>query len=408
MDANGFERIVDRRGTDSYKWDEGESLKGDVIPMWVADMDFRTADCIIDALHKRVEHGIFGYTSVPETYYQAVIDWFFRRHGWAIDRNWIQYTSGVVPAISVAIKALTCPGDEVIVQTPVYNCFFSSIRNNGCVTVKSPLKYSVNANNEIEYSIDFEDLEAKCQSEKAKILLFCNPHNPAGRVWTKDELSKVGEICRRNNVIVVSDEIHCEIVMPGHKFIPFASVSQENQDCCITLNSPSKSFNTAGLQIANIITNNHDWAKKINKAININEVCDVNPFGVIALQAAYGVPSSERYPIGPGEEWLDGMNFTVFANYCILKEMFKKDLPNLPVTKLEGTYLAWIDCRSILEKGTVKNSEEIEEYLVSKHRVWINAGSMYGDDDFIRINLACPTTVAKEGLQRIVSGLKEL
>ncbi|MCQ2144912.1 MAG: pyridoxal phosphate-dependent aminotransferase [Bacteroidales bacterium] len=407
MAENTFDRIVDRRGTDSYKWDEGESLKGDVIPMWVADMDFRVADCIIEALHKRVEHGVFGYTSVPETYYESVINWFSRRHNWTIERDWIQYTSGVVPAISVTIKAFTTPGDKVIVMTPVYNCFFSSIRNNECETLKCPLKYCLSDEGVVSYSIDYESLEKMCSDPRTKILLFCNPHNPAGRVWTKEELQKVGCICRKHDVIVVSDEIHCEIVMPGHKFIPFASVSGDNQDCCITLNSPSKSFNTAGLQIANIITNNPEWAKRINKAINVNEVCDVNPFGVIALQAAYGVPSSGRYPIGPGEEWLKGMNKTIWENYCLLREMFKEEIPSLPIAPLEGTYLAWIDCRSLLGKK-VNSSEEIEEYLLHNYRVWINAGSMYGDDNFIRINLACPGSVAKEGLRRIVTGLKEL
>jgi len=402
-----FDEIVDRRGTDSYKWDEGESLKGDVIPMWVADMDFKTAPCIIEALQKRVKHGVFGYTSVPETYYQAVIDWFRRRHGWSINRDWIQYTSGVVPAISVVIKAFTQPGDKVVVQTPVYNCFFSSIRNNGCERVDSPL-ILVQKGCEYTYEMNFEDLERKCSDPKAKILLMCNPHNPAGRVWSKEDLTRVGEICNRTNTIVVSDEIHCEIVMPGNKFTPFAAINELNQHISITLNSPSKNFNTAGLQIANIITDNPEWAAKINRAININEVCDVNPFGVIALQAAYGVPNSERYPIGPGEEWLDGMVNTIHRNYSLLKEAFAKELSCLPVLKLEGTYLVWIDCKAIFEKGKVSSSEELEEHLIASDRVWINAGSMYGDDRFIRINLACPLPTMTEGLRRIINGLKDL
>lgn len=405
--AYNFDQIVDRRGTDSYKWDEGESSKGDIIPMWVADMDFKTAPCIIDALSKRVEHGVFGYTSVPETYYQSVIDWFRRKHSWNIDRSWIQYTSGVVPAISVVIKAFTEPGDKVVVQTPVYNCFFSSIRNNGCERVDSPLKL-VNNGSEYTYEMDFEDLEKKCSDPKAKILLMCNPHNPAGRVWSKEELAKVGEICAKTDTIVVSDEIHCEIVMPGFKFTPFAAVNELNQHISVSLNSPSKNFNTAGLQIANIITDNPEWAEKINRAININEVCDVNPFGVIALQAAYGVPGSERYPIGPGEEWLCGMVSTIDRNYNLLKDAFQKNLPELPVLKLEGTYLVWVDCKAIFEKGKVSSSEQIEEHLLDAFKVWINAGSMYGDDRFIRINLACPLSTMTEGLDRIILGLKDL
>lgn len=405
MDISRIDRVIDRRGTDSYKWDEGESRKGDVIPMWVADMDFRTADCIIDALGKRVEHGIFGYTSVPESYYAAVIDWFSRRHSWKIDRSWIQYTSGVVPAISAVIKALTSPGDKVIVQTPVYNCFFSSIRNNGCEILKAPLRY---LEDKATYGMDFEGLEEACADPSARILLLCNPHNPAGRVWTADELARVGETCRRHGVIVVSDEIHCEILMPGHRFVPFASVCEGNQMFSVTLNSPSKSFNTAGLQIANIITPVEDWRKRIDRAININEVCDVNPFGVIALQAAYGVPGDERYPIGPGEEWLETMNAAVWRNYGMLRDAFEAELPMLPVCNLEGTYLAWIDCRWLIDRGIVSGSEELEEILLERAKVWVNAGSMYGDDRFIRVNLACPLPTMKEGLGRILMGLRQL
>lgn len=403
-----FDRIVDRRGSDSYKWDEGESRSGDVIPMWVADMDFRTAPCIIEALHKRVEHGIFGYTSVPDSYYDAVTAWFARRHGWNISREWIQYTTGVVPAISATIKALAQPGDEVIVQTPVYNCFFSSIRNNGCSIVRSPLKQVRAEDGQASYAMDFEDLESRCASPRARILLLCNPHNPAGRVWSRGELARVGEICRRHGVVVVSDEIHCEIVMPGSRYVPFASVSEDNLRCSVTLCSPSKSFNTAGLQIANIITCNADWAAAINRAININEICDVNPFGVIALQAAYGVPGSERYPVGPGEEWLDGMNAAVWENYCMMRELFGRELPSLDLYRLEGTYLAWVDCRPIIATGRVAGGEAVEEYLLQHHRVWVNAGDMYGDPSFIRVNLACPSSVAAEGLRRIVAGLREL
>lgn len=402
-----FEEVIDRRGTDSYKWDEGESLRGDVIPMWVADMDFRTAPCIIKALHDRVEHGIFGYTSVPESYYEAVMSWFERRHGWKISREWIQYTSGVVPAISAVIKAMTEPGDKVIVQTPVYNCFFSSIRNNGCERVDSPLVFSGDAEHP-RYEMDFEDLEARCADPRARILLLCNPQNPAGRVWRADELARVGDICRRHNVLVISDEIHCEILMPGSRFVPFASVSDDNQHCCITLNSPSKSFNTAGLQIANIITDNPEWAARINRAININEVCDVNPFGVIALQAAYGVPGSVRYPVGEGERWLEGMNATVAANYDMLRTALHDALPQLPLTELEGTYLAWLRVDSLFEGGKVSSSDDVEEHLLHNHRIWINAGSMYGDDRFIRINLACPPATMREGLRRLVTGLGEL
>ena len=287
MDYN-FDELITRRGTNSYKWDS--AADADVLPMWVADMDFRTAPAITEALRRRVEHGIFGYTRVPQTYYEAVASWFARRHGWSMQTDWIMYTSGVVPALSAIIKGLTVPGDKVIAQTPVYNCFFSSIRNNGCELLANPLQREGDT-----YRMDFDDLERKAADPRARLLLLCNPHNPAGRVWTRDELARLNDICLRHGVRVVSDEIHCELVFSGHTYTPFASVSAECLANSITCVSPSKAFNTAGLQIASIISSDADIRARIDRAININEVCDVNPFGVIATEAAY---SAE------GEEWL--------------------------------------------------------------------------------------------------------
>ena len=272
-DRYNFDEVVDRRHTNSYKWDSAG--REDIIPMWVADMDFRTAPAIIDALRRRVEHGIFGYTRVPDRYYDAVTSWFSRRHGWDFSSEMIIYTSGVVPAISAVIKGLTDPGDGVIVQTPVYNCFFSSIRNNGCEIVENPLIYE----NET-YRMDFEDLERKASDPNVKLLLLCNPHNPAGRVWRKEELLRLNDICKRHGVMVISDEIHCELVFSGYHYTPFASINEDCQNNSVVCCSPSKAFNIAGLQIANIISNNPEIRAKIDRAININEVCDVNPFGV--------------------------------------------------------------------------------------------------------------------------------
>ena len=285
-----FDTLIPRRGTNSYKWDTPEDES--VLPMWVADMDFQTAPAIIEALRKRVAHGIFGYTKVPDAYYRALQSWFERRHGWKIEPEWVIYTSGVVPAISAILKAMTQPGDKVIVQTPAYNCFFSSIRNNGCELAANQLRYEGNA-----YSIDFEELEAKASDPKAKVMILCNPHNPAGRVWTRDELLRIGQICLKNNVFVIADEIHCELTYPGHDYTPFASLSQEFLMHSATYNSPTKAFNIAGLQISNIVTADAGIREKIDKAININEVCDVNPFGVEALVAAYD----------QGEDWLDSL-----------------------------------------------------------------------------------------------------
>ena len=381
-----FDEIIPRRGTNSYKWDSAGDA--DVLPMWVADMDFRTAPPVVEALRKRVEHGIFGYVRVPDAYYAAVTNWFARRHDWQIEKEWIIYTTGVVPALSAVIKALTVPGDKVMVQTPVYNCFFSSIRNNGCGMIANPLIYRNGT-----YQIDFADLEQKAADPSVKVLLLCNPHNPAGRVWTKQELTRIGDICIRNNVWVVADEIHCELVFPGHTYIPFASISPEFLMHSVTCTSPSKAFNLAGLQIANIISADTDIRTKIDKAININEVCDVNPFGVEALMAAYN----------DSEEWLEELKQYLFDNYNYLRAYFAEYLPEFPVSILEGTYLVWVDC-SVLNQS----SDEIIKNLLEKEKIWVNEGSLYGEagEGFIRINITCPRQQLIEGLNRLRRALK--
>ncbi len=431
--AYDFSSFVDRRGTACVKWDAPNGAgvpAGDVIPMWVADMDFRTAPCIIDALRKRVEHGIFGYTEVPDSYFDAVISWFQRRRGWTIKRDWILYTTAVVPALSVCIKAFTEPGDKVVFLTPAYNCFFSSIRNACCVASASPIRYHYSSdgasmgggvdgreepyslfpgdersstptpNNVITVDIDWEDLERRCSDPSAKILLVCNPHNPVGRIWTRDELARMGEIARRHGLIVLSDEIHCELEMPGQTFTPFAAVSPENQDICVTLNSPSKSFNTAGLQIANIITNKTEWRSKIDRVINIYEVCDVNPFGVAGLIAAYT----------EGEPWLKELNATLWENYCDMREIFAREVPECPVTDLQGTYLVWMDVSVLTRPGksAPMTSQEIVDSLIAHERVRLGPGEIYGDGNFLRINIASPHSICHEGLVRIARGLRRL
>lgn len=383
-----FSRPTERRGTDSYKWDSAP--EADIIPLWVADMDFETFPGITEALQRRVAHGIFGYTRVPEAYYEAVCNWFGKHHGWHINREDIIYTSGVVPAVSAVIKALTLPGDQVIVQGPVYNCFFSSIRNNGCETVSNSLIYN---KEELRYEIDFDDLERKLAHERARLMLLCNPHNPGGRVWTRDELTRVAELCHKYGVRVVSDEIHCELTLYDNEYVPFGSLPDELSHGSITCCSPSKAFNTAGLQIANIVCRDAEVRNRINRAININEVCDVNPFGVIALQAAY---SDEGY------EWLTQLRAYISSNYDLLRERFARELPKCKVMRMEGTYLAWIDCSELHI-----SSDEIEEMLMHENKVWVNAGSMYGTEGaaFIRINMACTSELLNEGITRIVNGL---
>ena len=381
-----FDETIPRRNSNSYKWDS--AANDGVLPMWVADMDFRTAPPIIEALEKRVQHGIFGYTKVPQAYFDAVTAWFERRHDFAFLKEWTLFTTGVVPALSAIIKALTVPGDKVIVQTPVYNCFFSSIRNNDCEALANQLIYQ-----DERYTVDFDDLEQKAADPRTKLLLLCSPHNPAGRVWSREELIRIGEICFKNGLIVVSDEIHCDLVYSGYRHIPFASISDEFLRQSVTCTAPSKTFNLAGLHVANIHAADEDIRKKINKALNINEVCEISPFAVAALIAAYN----------EGEEWLDKLIEYLYANYLFVKNFFKEHLPQFPVLPLEATYLVWVDCSALH-----RSSSSIAEMLLEKENLWVNPGTMYGagGENFIRLNIACPRAVLSEGLRRIQLGIR--
>ena len=269
-----FDELTARRGTGCVKWDE--STDPDVIPLWVADMDFAVAPPIQEAIRKRASHPVFGYTYVTDDYYQSIISWFQRRHRWTIDPSWILYTTGVVPAISATLKALTMPGERVVMLSPDYNCFFSSIRNTGCEVSESVLL----CGSDKRFEVDWNDFEARCADDKCTVFLLCNPHNPTGRVWTREELQRMADICRHHNVHIVSDEIHCELIMPGHAFVPMGTVTPET----VVLNSPSKAFNIAGLQIANIICTDAATRRRIDRAININEVCDVNPGEISAFK----------------------------------------------------------------------------------------------------------------------------
>ena len=406
MNKYNFDEIIERRGTGCVKWDaqpsiidvspsQGRDGGESLIPLWVADMDFKAAPAIREAVRQRAEHGVFGYTEVEEPYYQAVISWFKRRHQWTIHREEILYTTGVVPAMSVAIKALTMPGEKVLILSPDYNCFFSSIRNNGCEVLESNLLLC-HSESYGRFEVDWEDFEAKCADEKTTVFLLCNPHNPTGRVWTKEELSQMNDICMKHSVKVVSDEIHCELVMPGHTFQPFATVSEA---CCqnsVILNSPSKSFNIAGLQTANIICVRPDWRRRLDRAININEVCDLNPFGPMALLAAYN----------ESEDWIDELNQYLWGNYEALLAFAKEYLPAWKVMPLEGTYLPWIDITA-----TGLSSQIYAELLLKEAKVWVNPGTMYGKESgegYIRLNIACPRVVLMEALERIGKVGREL
>ena len=381
MNTYSFDNIIERRGTGCVKWDE--ATEG-VIPLWVADMDFAVAPAIQEAIRKRAEHPIFGYTFVQEDYYEAVISWFKRRHHWTIARGHILYTIGVVPAMSVAIKALTLPGEKVLFLSPDYNCFFSSVKNNGCEVVESVLRFRDETR---RFEVDWEDFEAKCADEKCTVFLLCNPHNPTGRVWTREELQHMADICHRYQVRIVSDEIHCELIMPGHHFCPMGLIDET----AIILNSPSKSFNIAGLQTANIICTDAATRRRLDRVININEVCDLNPFGPVALIAAYN----------ESENWIDELNKYLWDNYTILCDFIGKNLPQWKVMPLEGTYLVWIDVSSCCD-----NVEAYCDMILQKCKVWLNPGSMYGStsgEGYLRINLACPKSTLQEALKRLAT-----
>ena len=377
-----FDQPVGRRGSGCYKWD---TLPGDdYIPLWVADMDFAVAPAIQQAVKERAAHPVFGYTAVAESYYESVIRWFHRRHQWDICREWMLYTTGVVPAASTTIKALTLPGEKVLIQTPAYNCFFSSIRNQGCEVLGTRL-----VQKEGRFVMDWDDFERKCADEKTSVFLLCNPQNPTGRVWTREELARMGEICVRHHVAVVSDEIHNELVMPGFQYTPFAAAAEVCLDNCVTLTSPSKSFNIAGLQMANIIVKNAEWRRRIERVINIFEVCDVNPFGPVAAQAAYD----------ESEDWIDALNRYIHDNYELLRSFCTAHLPSWEVMPMEGTYLAWVDVHK-----TGKTADALVDEVMEKAHVKLNSGTMYGaapGDEFVRINLACPRSQLQEALRRI-------
>ena len=379
-----FDEIVDRSQNYAAKFQEAELHYGtnDVIPLWIADMDFRTAPCIVDAIKARADQGIFGYTWRTPKYFEAVAGWQEKRNGWRPDVEKMAFAPGVVPSMRMVLTMFTQPGDKILIQQPVYHPFSDVVLNTGRELVVSPLK----RDDAGYYTVDFADFEEKARG--CRFFILCNPHNPVGRVWTREELRRLGEICLRHGVRVVADEIHCELTYEGHDYTPFASLSDDFLHGSVTCNSPSKAFNLAGMQIANIVSADADVRTGIDRAINDNEVCDVNPFGVEALMAAY-----DR-----GEEWLDRLREYLADNYRMLCGFFAEYLPQYPVLPLEGTYLVWIDCRT-----TGVSSEQIAARLLAEAKLMISPGTIYGPggEDFIRLNIACPRSLLEEGLLRL-------
>lgn len=398
-----FDREIVRKGTDSYKWDNLPNIwpsvkRDEFVPLWVADMDFPVAPVIQEALERRVRHGVFGYSFPGSDYYESVSKWFAEYHNYHFSPSDIVPTTGVVPAISAIIRAFTNSGDGVMIQPPVYNCFYSTIEFNSCRRIESPLIREDYADGTFSYKMDFEDMERKCSSGDVKMFLLCNPHNPAGRAWNEEELRKVAEICGRYGVLVISDEIHNELTPPGSSYTPYAPVAAQVKEasgrgpivCC----SPSKSFNTAGLHIANIVCPDKDTLDKVAAGIHANEATGLSPFGIESVKAAY---SPE------GKEWLDSLREYIWGNYAYMSAFMRENLPECPVSRLEATYLPWVDITSL-----GMQSKDLEQYMLEKEGVWINGGEMYGGEGYVRFNIACPRRQLERGLIRFCKGARGL
>lgn len=387
-----FDKIFNKENTDSVKWNFTKKVLGydDVIPMWIADMDFETVPEVKEAIMKRAAQGIYGYSEIMDGYYDAITNWMEKRHQWKIEREWLSISPGVVTALSIIVKAFTHPGDKVIIQSPVYYPFFNSIYRNGCEILNNPLKAVEN-----RYYIDFEDLEEKIKDERVKLMIICNPHNPIGRVWTKEELQKIGEICLKHDVIVVSDEIHCDLIYKGYKYTPFASISKKFEQNSITCTAPSKTFNLAGLQTSNIIIPNKKLRKEYNIALENMGISRLNLFGAIGCEAAY------EY----GEEWLEQLLDYIEENKNYTEKYISEKISKLKVVKAEGTYLLWIDFR---ELGM--NGKELKRFMMTKAKVAFNEGFIFGEggEGFERMNIACPRSILQEALKRIEEAVNNI
>ena len=379
-----FDEVIDRSNNFSAKWSEMDKKYGsnDLLPMWVADMDFKTAPSVIDAMRERLEQGIYGYTTRPSSYNESIVNWASRRYGWNIKSDWIIFSPGVIPSISLIIKEMTNINDKIMIQEPVYSPFNSVVKDNGRELVISPLIKLEDGN----YVMDFEDIESKIKD--VKMFILCNPHNPVGRVWTKEELKRLGDICIKNNVKVISDEIHGDIIFKGNKHIPFASISEEFAQNSITCTAPTKTFNLAGLQMSQVILPNKEDYKKLDSAFARLDIRRNNAFSLVATEAAYN----------HGEDWLDELLEYIEGNMDFAIKYIKEKMPVLKVKKPEGTYLLWVD---FSETGL--SDEEVTKALVEKGKVALNNGISFGvgGKGYQRINLACPRSMVEEGLNRI-------
>lgn len=380
-----FDRTINRLNTASYKWDQSKKLFGttDLLPMWVADMDFASPPAVVEALAERVQHGVYGYTMRPQSYYDAVLGWLKRRHGWEIEKEWLTTTPTVMTSLAIAMEILTQPGDGVILQTPVYNAFHSAIPMNERKIVENPLKYE-----DGRFTMDFADLEAKLASGQAKMMLLCSPHNPVGRVWTPEELRQVGELCLRYGVPVVSDEIHFDLIYPGHKHTMFGTLSEEFAQNSITLFAPTKTFNLAGIQTSQAVIPNAKWRRMFNHRVNALNLYLESYFSLTAVEACYT----------RSDDWLDELLQYLDGNRRYVNDFFREHLPEVVVAKTEGTYLIWLDFTAL---GLTQN--QLKQWMYHEAKVALHDGALFGSpgEGFLRLNIACPRSLLENGLERM-------
>ena len=381
-----FDAVINRRGTDSVKWNVGKNE----LPMWVADMDFRLAPEIEKAIKKRMDHGVFGYSVIPEEWYEAYMNWWKERHDFKMKKEGLVFCTGVVPAISSIVRKLTTPNENVVIQTPVYNVFFNSVLNNGCRVLESPLIYKNG-----RYSMDFDDLEKKFSDPQTTLMILCNPQNPAGKIWDRKTLEKVGNLAKKHAVTVVSDEIHCDITEPGKNYVPFASVSEVCREISVSCIAPTKAFNMAGMKSAAVYAENPLLRHKVWRALNTDEIAEPNSFACIAAIAAFS----------EGGEWLDALRGYISGNRKRVYEFVKKEIPEISVVKSDATYLLWLDISK-----TGMESTEVAAKIREKTGLFLTAGSIYGEAGryFLRMNIACPKTLLEDGLNRLKKGIKNL
>lgn len=371
-----FDSVIDRTNTYSYKWD----VKPGELPLWVADMDFETAPCIKEAIQKRAEHGAFGYNIIPEEWSKSYIEWWENRHNFILQSDWLIFCTGVVPAISSCVRKLTTPAEKVLIQTPCYNIFFNSIVNNGRIPLESPLGFDGN-----EYFIDFERLEKDLSDPQVSLMILCNPQNPCGNIWTKKELSHIGDLCKKYGVTVISDEIHCDITRPGKSYVPFASASPTCADISVSCIAPTKCFNIAGINSAAVVVPNEVLRHKVWRQLNTDEVAEPNSFAVPATIAAFS----------QGEDWLNQLNHYIWENRAYAEKTIKEINSDFTVVKGDATYLIWVHVKC--------NGDDFAQKLREQTGLFINGGAEYGKtgEEFVRINLACPRSILEDALNRL-------